>query len=484
MCNQKEIAMNRFKIAFLFTIFFIPFYSTSLYAHPEWVYLRSDELPPMENDELFIPFPEYEFVDSDVEELAVCGIYNRFEESPENREEDLVIGALKVVRTDFDGFYCKFKVTNPSYSYPAEEVFLVRMPVEDNKSPRVFTTLARNRIHLTDVYGNKLFADWDGSGSDQKMMEAFAEDIALVAQELQEELEGHAIDLDIFKGQNLYEIMRDVDAQGVQYFVNYMASKPLIYRGEEWKISEVFATWVVAGAPLMDVDQTAQIWLSLPEENLNAVVSSTPPGELKKGLEWLANLADSKLENGKREEAFAIRHRILRMAEIGSAEEAEAWAWYSIGEHYLDQNDFSSADSCFGNAADHFAFVEPRVMQGLALYNQGLVSSEIDPERSVGLLVEAIEVQEEFNTEGNSTMHSTLGLSWRTLGDAYLNLDDPNERRSEEAYLKAEEFLTPLEDPASQKRLRGTYERLEGLYAEMGKKKGRRKYGQLLEMSN
>lgn len=52
-----------------------------------------------------------------------------------------------------------------------------------------------------------------------------------------------------FKGSKVLDIMRNCKPSYLEDFFNYMIIRPRLYAGKEWKLSEIFATWLVSGAP-------------------------------------------------------------------------------------------------------------------------------------------------------------------------------------------------------------------------------------------
>ena len=52
-----------------------------------------------------------------------------------------------------------------------------------------------------------------------------------------------------FKGQKTLSVMANCQLQYVKDFLDYVIVRPRLYAGRQWKISEVFATWVSEGAP-------------------------------------------------------------------------------------------------------------------------------------------------------------------------------------------------------------------------------------------
>jgi hypothetical protein len=52
-----------------------------------------------------------------------------------------------------------------------------------------------------------------------------------------------------FKGNKVLEVMKECKSTYLKDFLNYMIIRPRLYAGKEWKLSEIFATWLVSGAP-------------------------------------------------------------------------------------------------------------------------------------------------------------------------------------------------------------------------------------------
>lgn len=52
-----------------------------------------------------------------------------------------------------------------------------------------------------------------------------------------------------FKGKKTFTVMTACEPAYVKDFLDYVIARPRLYAGKEWKISEIFATWVSEGAP-------------------------------------------------------------------------------------------------------------------------------------------------------------------------------------------------------------------------------------------
>ncbi|MEO7923792.1 MAG: hypothetical protein ABIR30_08935 [Chitinophagaceae bacterium] len=57
-----------------------------------------------------------------------------------------------------------------------------------------------------------------------------------------------------FKGKKILSVMINCQPDEVKDFMNYVIARPRLYAGKKWKISEVFATWAVEGAPAVVSD--------------------------------------------------------------------------------------------------------------------------------------------------------------------------------------------------------------------------------------
>jgi hypothetical protein len=53
----------------------------------------------------------------------------------------------------------------------------------------------------------------------------------------------------IYKGQPLFEAMQSVKRNDLELFLKYLIARPKNYAGNDWKISEIFATWMDGGTP-------------------------------------------------------------------------------------------------------------------------------------------------------------------------------------------------------------------------------------------
>jgi ABC-type tungstate transport system permease subunit len=54
----------------------------------------------------------------------------------------------------------------------------------------------------------------------------------------------------MYKGKKVLDVMVACTENDIVHFFSYIIVRPDKYAGQEWKISEIFATWVHEGAPV------------------------------------------------------------------------------------------------------------------------------------------------------------------------------------------------------------------------------------------
>jgi hypothetical protein len=53
----------------------------------------------------------------------------------------------------------------------------------------------------------------------------------------------------MYKGKKLFEAMQQVNRSELELFLKYIKARPANYAGNDWKISEIFATWMDGSTP-------------------------------------------------------------------------------------------------------------------------------------------------------------------------------------------------------------------------------------------
>jgi hypothetical protein len=97
---------------------------------------------------------------------------------------------------------------------------------------------------------NNIVTNWDDQ-KEQQLKEKMVEDIVFTGKAMQEQNDGQGVIIKggIFDGQPLFDAMQKINVSHLDKFLKYMIARPANYRGHEWKVSEIFATWMVSKTP-------------------------------------------------------------------------------------------------------------------------------------------------------------------------------------------------------------------------------------------
>lgn len=121
--------------------------------------------------------------------------------------------------------------------------------------------LASHFIRLQNVYEQffydryNIFLNWT-EADEKKLNDSLVADIRFTGQYF---LDNHSpmnkeISTGAYKGQKTLEVMVKCQPADVMRFFDYVIARPRLYAGKEWKISEIFATWLTEGAPTIVKD--------------------------------------------------------------------------------------------------------------------------------------------------------------------------------------------------------------------------------------
>jgi hypothetical protein len=110
-------------------------------------------------------------------------------------------------------------------------------------------------IHFTNVYGedfmnyNAIFTN--AKEDEQHILDSMVRDIRFTGTEMLKQMPDNnkVIQGGIFDGKKLFEAMQAVTPKELESFLKFINARPAKYAGNNWKISEIFATWMDGGSP-------------------------------------------------------------------------------------------------------------------------------------------------------------------------------------------------------------------------------------------
>ena len=118
--------------------------------------------------------------------------------------------------------------------------------------------LSRNYIHLQMVDDSYIYRREDvylfnNREEEWRLLDSFVSDIQYTGREMLQQMpdNNQAINDGLFKGKKLFDAMQQVTRADLVKFLRYINARPRKYAGQSWKISEIFATWMVNGTPMV-----------------------------------------------------------------------------------------------------------------------------------------------------------------------------------------------------------------------------------------
>lgn len=155
------------------------------------------------------------------------------------------------------GDYYYFAITNNTSGQPVTKrdllyTFVEKTTIYQGRLPQ----LAAHFIRLLDVYENSLydryniFMKWSME-DEKKIIDSIIADIRFTGKYFIKE--NPSMDILIqkgdYKGRKTLYVMAECQKADVIKFFDYVIARPRNYAGREWKVSEIFATWLSEGAP-------------------------------------------------------------------------------------------------------------------------------------------------------------------------------------------------------------------------------------------
>jgi hypothetical protein len=138
------------------------------------------------------------------------------------------------------------------------DMALFLVPLQKPLKDTLFFKMARLDIVLKTVEDslfydrNKMLENSSSYGTD-KLVEAMVADIRYTGKEMKDRNNSQDMEITtgIYKGQTLFDMMQKTTSTDLLKFLLYVYARPDKYKAHEWKVSEIFATWVISGTPLV-----------------------------------------------------------------------------------------------------------------------------------------------------------------------------------------------------------------------------------------
>ncbi len=123
--------------------------------------------------------------------------------------------------------------------------------------------LAAHGIVLTTLEEEELlsFRDTtdDGAYFDQVAIQAMRDELRLAGRQLREVMGDNPVPSGRFEGGSMFDAMENATLADVRLFLERVLWSPLSYMGETWMLAEIYATWVMQGAPEGGKPETGEL---------------------------------------------------------------------------------------------------------------------------------------------------------------------------------------------------------------------------------
>lgn len=177
--------------------------------------------------------------------------------SEDNDKHATELGIARVLHVQPENCRVSVRLTAPEmdhgYLQVGDLLFLpVRTPPSSYQG--VLRDLVLQSIGLTDIHETFFYQFSHMTNSDKEEIEGpifrkMMEDIRFVAKEMRNQMEEPKVEGGRFDGEGLFDAMEQSLESDLRDFLNYIRQRPQKYRGNDWKLSEIFATWIVNKAP-------------------------------------------------------------------------------------------------------------------------------------------------------------------------------------------------------------------------------------------
>ena len=131
---------------------------------------------------------------------------------------------------------------------------LVQMPIIIPNEPNTLAfDLFRFRINFLNSYADKLFdcEEWETyyAETETALIQTLADEVRYYGGEMRGKMPSQVLQNGRYKDMDMFDAMVRTSAVDMRSFLSFIRSYPAHYAGQEWKIAEVYATWLTHDTP-------------------------------------------------------------------------------------------------------------------------------------------------------------------------------------------------------------------------------------------
>ena len=124
----------------------------------------------------------------------------------------------------------------------------------------VLFEINRHAINITDVYETQFYQSMDifslNQQKEKAILDSMVADIKFTGSAMKKQMpeKNQQVQGGMFNGKKLFDAMETATNIQLNEFLKYMVARPQNYAGNSWKLSEIFATWMISKSPQVTQD--------------------------------------------------------------------------------------------------------------------------------------------------------------------------------------------------------------------------------------
>lgn len=374
------------------------------------------------------------------------------------------------------------------------DLIAFEIDVPKRNEERILYQMFALNIRFLDVYDKVIFEGFDfgkivAEAEEKALMNDLLAEIHFVGKAMKEQSETFPkiSEKSRFGNLDLYSAMEAAMYEDLRSFLRYIEAKPLKYQGQNWRISEVFATWIDAGTPCT-IEDLNELLLTDDKRLLEKYMTNVSTKAIETATENWRNKAEYLAGEGDFDEAFALLEKSMNVGEVTENQSIIAWSFYTKGYLFGKEENVKKAIEYYEKAKAVFDKNDEEIASIIVRCNIG---------NSLNLIEEyelALEYLEDANKEqrklvkdktDNEVINNFRALILKNQGDSYTGLEQFG--KAQKTY---EEALTYVKNATSEKGITRKiliYNQMAEMYKMMGESELSEEYAQkatdtLLEM--
>lgn len=349
----------------------------------------------------------------------VQGIYKEGE-----TDRNKVLGTAKLLDSNDKGLIFEWK---NDAKIQIGDLIALNITIEKPAYENIFFHLALKNIRLTSVFGEPFIDNntmlFNGRAySMSPIHDMILEDMKLVAKEMRQKMDEPRIESGLYQGYGLFSAMNVSTMEDINIFLEYIEARPLKYQGREWKLSEIYATWLVSDSPIPAESLGLALSKAKSEERFNQILNTINKDNYSQYSEKLRGIANNYIKQEKYDDALKFANGALKLAQLARNETQAGWANFVKGGILRDLKQPDKAIEIYQKAIQNFQNAQQDILVMSTYNNLGMAYlDKSDFKNALKILELSDKMQQPYleKAKTGSTFHITNALTILNIGKIY-----------------------------------------------------------------